>query len=107
MTTSCAFGIQYASRLGANGAGVFSAPGIRSDREDRLGLLGDPEKFNENFDLFFVNAGSYEPGCAMLRKETREMRAKGFKMVFYESPGFHEWAPWRWATMEFAKRLFR
>jgi len=27
-------------------------------------------------------------------------------MVFFESPGFHEWAPWRYATAEFAKRLF-
>ncbi|MBQ8994770.1 MAG: hypothetical protein IJ091_03035 [Oscillospiraceae bacterium] len=87
-------------------AGVFSAPAIRSDREDKLNLLNDPEKFNENFDLFFVNAGSYEPACDVLKKQTREMRAKGFKIVFFESPGFHEWAPWRYGTMEFAKRLF-
>ena len=87
-------------------AGVFSAPAIRTDREDRLNLLGDPEAFNKNFDVFFVNAGSYEPACDILKKQTREMRAKGFHMVFYESPGFHEWAPWRYAAMEFAKRLF-
>lgn len=87
-------------------AGVFSAPAIRSDREDKLGLLTDPEAFNRNFDLFFVNAGSYEPACKVLKGQFREMKAKGFKMVFFESPGFHEWAPWRYATAEFAKRLF-
>ena len=87
-------------------AGVFSAPAIRSDREDKFGLLSDPEAFNRNFDIFFVNAGSYEPACKVLKGQFREMKAKGFKMVFFESPGFHEWAPWRYATAEFAKRLF-
>ena len=87
-------------------AGVLSAPGIRSDREDKLGLLSDPVKFNENFDLFFVNAGSYEPAGPMLKKQTREMREQGYKIVFFESPGYHEWAPWRYGVAEFVKRLF-
>jgi enterochelin esterase-like enzyme len=87
-------------------AGVFSAPAIRSDREDRLGLLSDPEKFNENFDLFFVNAGAYEPAGEVLKKQTREMRAKGYNVVYFESPGYHEWAPWRYGVAELAKRLF-
>ena len=88
-------------------AGVFSAPALRTDRVDKLGLLENAEKFNENFDLFFVNAGEYEPACATLKKQTREMRANGFKMVFFASPGYHEWAPWRYGVMEFAKRLFK
>ena len=88
-------------------AGVFSAPGLRTDREDKLGLLKDAKKFNENFDLFFVNAGEYEPACQTLREQTRAMRAEGFRMVFFPSPGYHEWAPWRYAVAEFAKRLFK
>ena len=87
-------------------AGVFSAPSIRTDRKDKLGLFSDPKVFNENFDLFFVNAGEYEPCCPVLRDSTRKMRAEGYKLVFFASPGYHEWAPWRWAVMEFAKRLF-
>ncbi len=87
-------------------AGVFSAPSIRTDRKDKLGLFRDPKVFNENFDLFFVNAGEYEPCCPVLRDTTRKMRAEGYKLVFFASPGYHEWAPWRWAVMEFAKRLF-
>ena len=88
-------------------AGVLSAPGIRSDREDKLGLLSDPVKFNENFDLFFVNAGAYEPAGPRLKQQTREMREKGFKIVYFESPGYHEWAPWRYGVAEFVKRLFK
>ncbi len=88
-------------------AGVLSAPGIRSDREDKLGLLSDPEKFNANFDLFFVNAGAYEPAGPRLKAQTREMRKQGFKIVYFESPGFHEWAPWRYGVAEFVKRLFK
>ena len=59
------------------------------------------------FDVFFVNAGEYEPACKTLREETRAMRAKGFKLVFSASPGYHEWAPWRYGVAEFAKRLFK
>ncbi len=88
-------------------AGVLSAPGIRSDREDKLGLLSDPVKFNSNFDLFFVNAGAYEPAGPRLKEQTREMRKKGFKIVYFESPGYHEWAPWRYGVAEFVKRLFK
>jgi enterochelin esterase-like enzyme len=88
-------------------AGVLSAPGIRSDREDKLGLLSDPKKFNENFDLFFVNAGAYEPAGPALKKQTREMREQGYKIVYFESPGYHEWAPWRYGVAEFVKRLFK
>ena len=88
-------------------AGVLSAPGIRSDREDKLGLLSDPKKFNENFDLFFVNAGAYESAGPVLKKQTREMREQGYKIVYFESPGYHEWAPWRYGVAEFVKRLFK
>ena len=88
-------------------AGVLSAPGIRSDREDKLGLLSDPKKFNENFDLFFVNAGAYEPAGPRLKQQTREMREQGYKIVYFESPGYHEWAPWRYGVAEFVKRLFK
>ncbi|MBR5065278.1 MAG: hypothetical protein IKX09_03425 [Oscillospiraceae bacterium] len=88
-------------------AGIFSAPAIRSDREDRLGLLEDPDKFNEYFDVYLVNAGAYEPFCDILKEQTRDMRARGFNIIFYSSPGFHEWAPWRYAVAEFAKRLFK
>ena len=88
-------------------AGVFSAPYMGTDREDKWGLLENPVKFNECFDVFFVNAGEYEPACKTLREETRAMRAKGFKLVFSASPGYHEWAPWRYGVAEFAKRLFK
>lgn len=88
-------------------AGVLSAPAIRADHGDKLGLLDDPGWFNDNFDLFFVSAGSYEPAGETLKKATRQMRDKGFRVVFYEYPGFHEWAPWRYAVAEFASRLFK
>ena len=88
-------------------AGVLSAPGIRSDREDTHGILSSPEKFNENFDLFFVNAGAYEPAGPRLKQQTREMREQGYKIVYFESPGYHEWAPWRYGVAEFVKRLFK
>lgn len=87
-------------------AGVLSAPSIRSDRTDRLGLLNNPEKFNEMFDVFFINAGEYEPCCEVLRSQTRKMREEGFSIVFFASPGYHEWAVWRYGVAEFAKRLF-
>jgi len=88
-------------------AGVFSAPRIRTDRTDKLNLLKDPVRFNANFDLFFVSAGEYEPAAKTLCAETRKMRAEGFKVVYFQSPGYHEWAPWRYSLAEFAKRLFR
>jgi enterochelin esterase-like enzyme len=87
-------------------AGIFSMY-FDSENENIKKRLADPEKFNADFDLFFVGAGEYEHCCGFNRLLLRSLREKGINSVFYSVPGYHDWPVWRYCAREFISRLWR
>jgi enterochelin esterase-like enzyme len=77
------------------------------ESENIKNKLADPEKFNADFDLFFLSAGEYEHCCGLNRLLTQELRKKGINSVFYSVPGYHDWPVWRYCAREFISRLWR
>ena len=88
--------------------GLFSSNFIvKNEEDDYTELLSDPKAFNELFDLCFVSWGDQEDMKASNGPLLSSLREKGFRIVSYVTPGYHEWAVWRYSAREFAKLLFR
>lgn len=90
-------------------AGLFSAhfqtenPSLRCEE-----MLADKDKFNETFDLIFAGAGEFEQVCEYNRETFRHLRESGINnLVFFATPGYHDWHVWRYCAREFLKLLFR
>jgi enterochelin esterase-like enzyme len=73
------------------------------------GAFADPAKFNKQFRLLWLGAGTEEQRFHQSAKALHEALAQaGIKSVFVDSPGTaHEWQTWRRALYDFAPRLFR
>ncbi len=72
------------------------------------GVFKDAAEFNKRVRLFWMGAGTAEPGAVSAGKAAVEALSKaGIKAVWFEAPGTsHEWQTWRVCLREFAPRLF-
>ncbi len=72
------------------------------------GIFKDAVEFNKRVRLFWMGAGTAEPGAVSAGKTAVEALNKaGIKAVWFEAPGTsHEWQTWRVCLREFASHLF-
>ena len=88
--------------------GLFSSNFIvKNYEDDYTELLSDPKAFNDLFDVCFVSWGDQEDMKASNGPLLAKLRDEGFHITSYVTPGYHEWAVWRYSAREFAKMLFR
>lgn len=71
------------------------------------GMISDTEKFNRDFDVYFVSCGEQDPRIEPTREAVERMREAGVELVFESYPGDHEWQVWRKSLYNFAQMLFR
>ena len=76
-------------------------------RFDYKFVLEDKETFNSRLKLCFYGCGDQEPGPMSPAETIDELIGKGYNLVRYVAPGFHEWSVWRRCAFEFAKIVFR
>ena len=66
-----------------------------------------PEYFNERIKLMFYGCGDQEAGPMAPAEEIDGYIKKGYNIVRYVAPGYHEWNVWRRCAFEMAKLLFK
>ncbi|HEX2945393.1 MAG TPA: alpha/beta hydrolase-fold protein [Clostridia bacterium] len=86
--------------------GIFSAP-VDNVRESMKKPFTDAQKFNSDYDLFFVSTGENENIFEINRTFIQELRGKGFHCMFFSTPGYHDWQVWRYSAREFLTHLWR
>ena len=86
---------------GINGATSFDA------EANIPGIYTDVEKFNSDFDVFYISCGEQDPRIKYSSALAEEMKAKGVDVIFESYPGDHEWQPWRHSLASFAQKLFK
>ena len=86
--------------------GISGAQNI--DLENEVpGILTETDKFNSNFDVFFITCGEQDPRIQHTRNIVAKMQDAGVKVKFNSYPGDHEWQVWRKSLHEFAQYLFK
>lgn len=86
--------------------GISGAQNI--DLENEVpGILTETDKFNSNFDVFFITCGEQDPRIQHTRNIVTKMQDAGVKVKFNSYPGDHEWQVWRKSLHEFAQYLFK
>ncbi len=97
-------------------AGIFSGfvqplPSIAEGRE-YLDALDDPQKFGDDFRLFFRAIGTADPFCNMFEQDSLLMEQKGLAPercgahLIRTYPGSHDWNVWRRCIRDFLSLLF-
>ena len=71
------------------------------------GILTDTQKFNQQFDVFFVSCGEQDPRIEYTRDIVKKMLDSQVNVRFNSYPGDHEWQVWRKSLHEFAQYLFK
>jgi enterochelin esterase family protein len=71
------------------------------------GILTDTQKFNQQFDVFFLSCGEQDPRIQHTRNVVKKMRDGKVEVRFNSYPGDHEWQVWRKSLHEFAQYLFK
>jgi len=70
-------------------------------------FLETKEIFNDSIKLLFYGCGEQEPGPMSPAEEIDGLIAKGYNMVRYSCPGYHEWNTWRRCAFAMLKILFK
>ena len=71
------------------------------------GILTATQKFNQQFDVFFLSCGEQDPRIQHTRNVVKKMRDGKVEVRFNSYPGDHEWQVWRKSLHEFAQYLFK
>ena len=91
-------------------AGLFSgflrAP-WGAEEEPHLKILGDPEKFNESFRVFYRAMGTEDPYWESFDKDDHYLENRNLDITRETFPGGHDWTVWRRCIRSFLPRLFR
>lgn len=98
------------SNVGVFSTGMFGGiSGAQNiDLENEVpGILTETDKFNSNFDVFFITCGEQDPRIQHTRNIVAKMQDAGVKVKFNSYPGDHEWQVWRKSLHEFAQYLFK
>ena len=98
------------ANVGVFSTGMFGGiqGASRFDLEKEVpGILTDTNRFNQQFDVFFMTCGEQDPRIEYTRNIVQEMRNAHVQVRFNSYPGDHEWQVWRKSLHEFAQYLFK
>ena len=92
-------------------AGVFSgfmrAPWAADGPEKHLELLNDPERFNQEFRVFYRALGTEDQFFESFASDDQFLEGKDLRIIRETFPGGHDWTVWRRCIRSFLPRLFR
>jgi enterochelin esterase family protein len=91
--------------------GEFSS-GLLSDADFRLskhipGLLENAGDWNRRLKLLYVACGTEDPRINGHLNLVDELKAHQVRLVWFPTPGAHEWKVWRHALADFLQKTFR
>lgn len=72
-----------------------------------LKALDDPEKFREDFRVFFRGIGKSDPFLDYFMEDEKLLEEKGISCVKKMYEGSHDWNVWRRCICDFAQMIFR
>ena len=88
--------------------GAFSpAITITDTSKDYDGVLGNPEKINQQLHLLWIGVGSDDFLLTSVKQSHELLEKAGIRHVWVNGSGAHIWTVWRKYLADFAPRLFQ
>ena len=86
-------------------SGFLRAP-WRSDDEPHLAMLGEKDRFNESYRVFYRAMGTEDQFFDQFEKDDAYLEGRGLNIIRRTFPGGHDWGVWRRCIHDFLPMLF-